>query len=652
MNSLLSIAFVYLFSAVVAVPISKRLGLGSVLGYLIAGIIIGPVLGLVGSETHEIQEVAEFGVVMMLFLVGMELEPATLWRLRNKLLGLGGLQVLGTVAVMAGLGMAFGMPWQVAVAAGCVVASSSTAIVLQTLGEKGLLGCPGGQSAFSVLLFQDIAVIPMLALLPLLAMPELAGHAGGGEAETSATLLDGLSGWLKTLIILGVVGGIVVGGHYLSRPVFRYIAESRLREVYTAFALMLVVGIAALMNLVGLSPALGAFLAGVVLADSEYRHALESTLDPFKGLLLGLFFITVGAGMNFGLLASEFFTILGMTVGVMVVKAAVLYALGKAFRLKRLDNQLFSLSLSQAGEFGFVLISFVVQHAVMPSAMGERLMLVVALSMLLTPTLFIVYEKLLAPRAATSDTREADSIEEENPVIIAGHGRFGQMVSSLLLACGHRSTVIDYDAETVDGMTRYGMKTYYGDATIPALLETAGIARARLLILAIDGREQAVQIVEYVHRLYPDLPIISRAYDRLHVYELHRAGSIALIRELFDSSIRCGQTALEFLGMDAGQAERMASFYAARDRRSVRLMAEAWQPGQGRFSNPEMAKIGQDDDAETQAMMAALMRGESVDWQPGEEGWRERLAARRTAQRRSTDKAGSAERTQPPDTRP
>ena len=341
-----------------------------------------------------------------------------------------------------------------------------------------------------------------------------------------------------------------------------------------------------------------------------------------------------------------------MTVGVMVVKAAVLYALGKAFRLKRLDNQLFSLSLSQAGEFGFVLISFVVQHAVMPSAMGERLMLVVALSMLLTPTLFIVYEKLLAPRAATSDTREADSIEEENPVIIAGHGRFGQMVSSLLLACGHRSTVIDYDAETVDGMTRYGMKTYYGDATIPALLETAGIARARLLILAIDGREQAVQIVEYVHRLYPDLPIISRAYDRLHVYELHRAGSIALIRELFDSSIRCGQTALEFLGMDAGQAERMASFYAARDRRSVRLMAEAWQPGQGRFSNPEMAKIGQDDDAETQAMMAALIRGESVDWQPGEEGWRERLAARRTAQRRSTDKAGSAERTQPPDTRP
>lgn len=283
--------------------------------------------------------------------------------------------------------------------------------------------------------------------------------------------------------------------------------------------------------------------------------------------------------------------------------------------------------------------------------MGERLMLVVALSMLLTPVLFIIYEKLLAPRAAEGDTREADSIEEEHPVIIAGHGRFGQMVSSLLLACGHTSTVIDADAETVDGLTRYGMKTYYGDATIPALLETAGIARAKLLILAIDDREAAVQIVEYVHRLYPDLPIICRAYDRLHVYELYRAGGGALVRELFDASIRCGQTALEYLGMDAEQAARMAAFYAARDRRSVRLMAEAWRPDQGRFDNPEMARIAQEDEAETQALMAALLRGEAVDWQPGEEGWRERLLA----QRRATGEAGSATGTQPPqrpDTRP
>ena len=351
MGSLLFTAFIYLFAAVVAVPLSKRLGLGSVLGYLLAGMIIGPALGLVGRETQEIQHVAEFGVVMMLFLVGLELAPGMLWRLRNKLLGLGGLQVGATVAVIALAAMALGQPWQVAVAAGCILALSSTAIVLQTLGEKNLLGSPGGQASFSVLLFQDIAAIPMLALLPLLAMPELLGQAHGASGHDEANLLTGMNDYLKAAVTLGVIAAIVVGGHFLSRPVFRFIAASRMREVFTASALTLVVGIAALMTAIGLSPALGAFIAGVVLANSEYRHELESNIEPFKGLLLGLFFITVGAGINFNLLFDEFGIILGLTLVMMLLKIAVLLILGRIFKLRGPDNQLFALSLGHPDNY-------------------------------------------------------------------------------------------------------------------------------------------------------------------------------------------------------------------------------------------------------------------------------------------------------------
>ncbi|MDO4643602.1 MAG: monovalent cation:proton antiporter-2 (CPA2) family protein [Cardiobacteriaceae bacterium] len=616
MTELLTTAFIYLFAAVLIVPISKRLGLGSVLGYLLAGILIGPVLGLVGQETHDIQHIAEFGVVMMLFLVGLELEPAMLWNLRHKLLGLGGLQVILTIMAVAALAVALGQPWQIGIAAGCVMALSSTAIVLQTLGEKGLLGSPGGQSCFSVLLFQDIAVIPMLALLPLLALPELVGlHHGGGHEST--TLLEGLNGYLKTLIILAVVGSIIVGGHYLSRPIFRYIAASRLREVYTATALALVVGIAALMNLIGLSPALGAFVAGVVLADSEYRHELESTLEPFKGLLLGLFFITVGAGINFELLFNEIGIILALTFAVILIKALILFILGKAFRLNRPNDLLFALGLAQAGEFGFVLLSFVVKNGIMPNDIAERLLLVVALSMLFTPLLFIFYDKIVTLYAAQGHgTREADVIEEENPIIIVGHGRFGQMVNGLLLSCHYHTTVIDYDTDTVENMTRYGIKTYFGDASRPDLLATAGIAKAKLLVVAIDNREQAISIVAHVRRAHPDLPIIARAYDRFHTYDLYNAGANAIIRETFDAAIRSGRTALEILGMDPEKAKQISDFYYHRDRHSVALMAEAYDPNLPYFANDKMTAISKADDAETDAMIAALLRGEKVDWQP------------------------------------
>ncbi len=619
MTALLLYAFIYLFAAVVAVPISKRLGLGSVLGYLLAGIAIGPVLHLVGNETQSIQHVAEFGVVMMLFLVGLELEPAMLWRLRNKLLGLGGLQVGLTIALIAVVAVAIGQPWQVGIAAGCVLALSSTAIVLQTLGEKGLLPSPGGQSSFSVLLFQDIAVIPMLALLPLLAMPELMGAAAHGNSHESINLLENLNGYLRALITLAAIAGIVVGGHFLSRPIFRYIAASRMREVFTIFALTLVVGIAALMSLIGLSPALGTFLAGVVLANSEYRHELESNLEPFKGLLLGLFFITVGAGIDFTLLFGEFWLILALTLAVMLIKALVLLALGMVFKLKGLDRKLFALGLAQAGEFGFVLLSFNVQNALMSPATADRLLLVVALSMLLTPMLFIFYDKVLVPRAYQGGQRQQDAVEAENPVIIAGHGRFGQMVNSLLLACGYQTTVIDYDPETVDGLSKYGLKTYFGDATRPELLETAGIEKAKLLVVAIDNKEQAVAMVEHVSRIRPDLPMVVRAYDRTHVYDLYRAGGQAIVRETFDAAIRSGRMALELLGMDKAKAAEVSTFYYHRDRHSVALMAGLYNPELPRFGNTEMMKVALADDAETAEMIQALLRGEAVDWQPGAE---------------------------------
>ena len=619
MNSLLSIAFVYLFSAVVAVPISKRLGLGSVLGYLIAGIIIGPVLGLVGSETHEIQEVAEFGVVMMLFLVGMELEPATLWRLRNKLLELGGLQILGTVAVMAGLGMAFGMPWQVAVAAGCVVASSSTAIVLQTLGEKNLLASQGGQASFSVLLFQDIAVIPMLALLPLLALPELAGQATEAAHHADAVnLLAGLPAYEKAGITFGVIALIVVGGHFLAGPIFRYIAAARLREIFTVVSLALVIGIAVLMSLIGLSPALGTFLAGVVLANSEYRHELESNIEPFKGLLLGLFFITVGAGVDFELLAHQGWKILGITLCVIIAKGLILLLLGKVFRLKRLDQKLFALALAQAGEFGFVLLSLVESNGVMPSHIAKQLLLAVALSMLFTPLLFILYDKVMVPRAyaraKAGDAVRPDVIEQKHPVIIAGHGRFGRVINAMLTACGYKTTVSDHNAATVAGYKRFGVETYFGDASRQELLLIAGLAEARLLVVAIDNHEQAMKITEFARKTNPGIKIVARSYDAQQTYELYHAGADEIVRENFDSAVRCGKRALECLGMPKLKAEEVGNLYFHRNRHGMAMAAKAYDPSIGMFENKALIEIMRAEMAETERLIRQLLHDQAISW--------------------------------------
>ncbi|UPR27241.1 cation:proton antiporter [Vibrio cyclitrophicus] len=574
-------AFIYLTAAVIAVPIAKRLGLGSVLGYLIAGVVIGPIIGLVGEETTTIQHFAEFGVVMMLFLVGLELEPKMLWAMRNRLMGLGGLQVGGTTAIVMGIAQFFGQPWTIALTIGLIFALSSTAIVLQTFNEKGLSKTEGGKNAFSVLLFQDIAVIPMLAFIPLLALPELVALAESA-AQTAAhhdefSLVAGLPSWAYGLVITASIAIVVVGGHYLSRPLFRFVASSGLREIFTATALMLVIGIAALMSLVGLSPALGTFLAGVVLANSEFRHELESNIDPFKGLLLGLFFITVGAGINFGVLFNDFALIIGLTLGVMALKALVLFTLALIFRIKNSDRWLFTLSLAQAGEFGFVLLSFSAQNHVLPADIVQTLSLVVALSMFLTPGLFILFDKVILPRyEQKSNDREEDKIEEKGTVIIAGIGRFGQIVNRLLVSNDVNTVVLDHQANQVDLLRSINIKSYFGDATRHDLLHTAGIEEAAMLVVAIDNQDSSVELVKYVKHTYPKVKILARAFDRGHSYRLREAGADFVESETYHSALEMGAQALRSLGHHPFFVEQQKSTYQRVESRKSEKLYQAW----------------------------------------------------------------------------
>ena len=593
MEGLLLDATIYLAAAVIAVPFAARLGLGSVLGYLLAGIIIGPVLNLVGSETKDLQHFAEFGVVMMLFLIGLELDPRALWDMRHRLLGLGGLQIVITMAVVSAGAVVLGQPVLTAIAIGMIFALSSTAIVLQTLSEKGLMRQAGGRSAFSVLLTQDIAVIPMLILLPLLAVipgpsinpdgsvqrPQSDAIPGADHGhEEALSLVAGLSGLGATLVTLAAIVGVVLAGIYLTRPLFRYIHAARLREMYTAFALLIVIGIAFLMILVGLSPALGTFLAGVVLANSEFRHELESDIEPFKGLLLGLFFITVGAGIDLPKLFAQPLTIIGLTLAMMLSKGAVLYALGKLFQLRGRDKWLFTLSLAQAGEFGFVLLSFSAQQSVLPGPLADMLLLVVALSMLLTPLFFITYDKLSHRMGDDEGHPAQDEIDTDGPIIIAGVGRFGQTVNRMVQMSGFGTTVLDHDLTTIQTMRKFGFKGYFGDPTRPEVLRAAGLAEASVLVAALDDPDATTRLVAYARRERPDLHIVARAHDRFHVYALYRAGANDIVREMFDSSLRAGRYVLENLGLSDFEAAALERTYFNFDREAVRELAKVWNP--------------------------------------------------------------------------
>jgi len=563
-------AFVYLAAAVITVPVSKRLGLGSVLGYLIAGVVIGPFgLGLVGQEGEDVMRFAEFGVVMMLFLVGLQLQPDLLWRMRVSILGLGGLQMIANAVLLSGLAILLGLSWQTALAIALILPLSSTAIGVQTLTERGLMRTEGGQSAFSILLFQAVAVIPILALLPLLTTNPVEA------VSQSVTSSNTLAGWQQTLLVMGTVGGIVAGGRFLMRPVFRFIAATRLREIFTATALLLVVGITLAMQGVGLSPALGTFVAGVVLAESEYRHELMSTVEPFQSLLLGLFFLSVGASINFNLILGQPLLILGLILGVSILKSGVLIGLGKLFRLDLNQSILFAFALVQGDEFAFVLFSFAAQSNVLSENLAGSLIAVVALSMLLSPLFMIVYDRLIAPRfILQSDDQEADDIDDNaNSVIIAGFGRFGQIVGRLLLANGYPITVLEHNPAQIELLRRFGWKVFYGDASRIDLLYAAGAGQSKLLVIAINDSEQILEIVDLARKHFPHLKILARAIDRRHSYELIRRGVDVIQRETFGSALDMGVEALKLLGLRAYKAHRAAQTFRHHDEEALYDMA-------------------------------------------------------------------------------
>ncbi|WP_319826485.1 cation:proton antiporter [Thalassovita sp.] len=623
MQAFLFQASIYLAAMVIAVPLAARLGLGSVLGYLGAGIVIGPVFGLVGSETADLQHFAEFGVVMMLFLIGLELEPRTLWDMRHRLIGLGGLQIILTALAVMGGAVAMGQALPQALAIGLIFSLSSTAIVLQTLSEKGLMQTNGGRSAFSVLLTQDIAVIPMLALLPLLATaPTMVLRSDGSIArakdlETShdahLSLVDGLPAWGVTLVTLGAVAVIILAGIYLTRPVFRYIHHARLREINTALALLIVVGISFIMYAVGLSPALGAFLAGVVLANTEFKHELEGDLQPFKGLLLGLFFITVGAGINFDILYASPVRILTMTVALILVKGLILYGLATLFKMRRRNRWLFTLSLAQAGEFGFVLLSFARQTHVLTGSLSERLLMVVALSMLVTPLLFILYEWMSRRMSEDTETAEADEIDAQGPVIIAGIGRFGQIVNRLVQSSGFKTVVLDHDMETIQLMRKFGFKGFFGDPTRPELLHAAGLKEARVLVAALDNPEATTRLVTFARRERPDLHIIARAHDRNHVFELFKAGADDIVRELFDSSLRAGRYVLENVGLSEYEAAEAERLFYHHDRDALRDLADLWDPNVPSAKNEAFIRRSRELDKTLESALQAQLEAREKD---------------------------------------
>jgi monovalent cation:proton antiporter-2 (CPA2) family protein len=572
LNEFLVGALVYLAAAVISAPLAKRAGLDSVLGFLAAGALIGPAaLGIVGSEGEAVKHFAEFGVIVMLFLVGLELEPEKLWNLRRHIFGLGLAQVVTVALAVGALSLLVSSGWRESVAIGLILALSSTAIVLKSLQEKGLLKTKVGQSVFSVLLFQDIAVIPILALLPLIAVTQ--GH---GEDGHSASLIGAYPVWAQALLTIGAVAVVLVVGRYVMRPIFRFVAETGAREIFVAFALLLVVAITLLMGLVGLSAALGTFLAGVVLADSEYRHELEMDLEPFKGLLLAIFFIAVGSGIDFSLFKNAPALLLIGLIVFILIKLAIHFGLAKAFGMNAPDQSRFSFSLAQGSEFGFVLITFALGLGLLAAQSASLLTAIIALSMAAAPLLMKFEERVMQQRFVSAKPgREADTIVHDGTdVIIAGHGRFGMTIGRLLRAQGFRCTVLDHDSEQVEVLRKFGFAVFYGDALRLDLLEAAGAKEAKVLIIAIDDHDTINQLIDIAQHNYPNLKILSRAYDRAHAYEVIRSGVTHVYREVIGSSMDLARDALVVLGKSAPEADRVTTLFRQHDEKFLRKAAE------------------------------------------------------------------------------
>ncbi|MGN6297977.1 MAG: monovalent cation:proton antiporter-2 (CPA2) family protein [Ginsengibacter sp.] len=566
-------AIIFLTVAVIFVPVAKKLGLGSVLGYLLAGVVIGPfILGFVGNEGESILHFAEFGVVLMLFLIGLELQPELLWKLRKSILGLGVMQLIVTTACVAALAMAFGFGWQHALILGIILSMSSTAIVLQILTEKGLMKTTAGQSAFAVLLFQDVAVIPILAILPLFGKMAPGSTAG---VEHSMTWVDGKPGWLQGLIVFGSIAAIIVVGRLLIRPLLRIVAKTEMREIFTALALLIVIAIAELMTQIGLSPALGAFLAGVVLANSEYRHELESDIEPFKGLLLGIFFMAVGASINFHLVADQKWAVISWVLLLIVIKSAVLLLLGKFLKMGAKQNFIFSFSLSQVGEFAFVLLSFSMQQGILPQDTVSLMIAVVAISMGLTPIVMLLNEKIILPRLGTEvkPEREPDVIDERNKVIIAGFGHFGSTVGRFLKSNKIEATYLDMNSDRVDILRKMGFKVFYGDASRHELLDFAGAKDASIIIIAVGSAEKRLEVVETVKKHFPHLHMLIRSTNRYDAYEQMNAGLLHIYRETLDTSLRVGVDAMSLLGYRKYTARHLANTFFKYDEQALKRLS-------------------------------------------------------------------------------
>lgn len=557
--------FILLAATCLVVPVVSRFKLGSVPAYLLAGIMIGP-FGLALIDTPaSILHIAEFGVVMMLFLIGLELEPAKLWALRRSIIGLGGLQVTLTSLAFCAVGLALGFDGNSSLAVGMALALSSTALVLQSLQEKNLLHTPMGEASFSVLLFQDLAVIPILIVLPLLA-------TGVALPPPTTTLwLDGFAPWLRAVLTIAAVTTLIFGGRYLSRHLFRAVARTKLREVFTATSLALIVGVTLLMGKLGLSPALGAFIAGVVLANSEYRHTLESDLQPFKGLLLGLFFISVGMGIDFKILTTAPFAVLGLVVGLVALKIIILYVLGRVFGLERAQSAGFAVALAQGGEFAFVLFQYAQGFKLFTPEQSGLLTIAVSLSMALTPLMMVFYTRYVVPLFMSAlPQKEFDVIQEKNTVILAGFGRFGQIVGRFLMGQGVDVTILEKDPDQIDLLRKFGYQGYYGDPAREDLLRSAGAAHARLLIIAVDEPDSCLEIARLAKRAFPHLAIYARAYDRQHAYALHKLGIAYFKREMFDSALTLAQEAMVFLGRRESDMQYRAEQFRRHDEATLK----------------------------------------------------------------------------------
>ncbi|HEY6966170.1 MAG TPA: monovalent cation:proton antiporter-2 (CPA2) family protein [Burkholderiales bacterium] len=540
-------ALVYLAAGALVVPVFTRLGLGSVLGFLVAGMAIGPWGLAFVSNPAVVLSFAEFGVVLLLFLVGLELNPRRVWQMRKAIFGMGAVQVLVTVAVFAAAGWALGLAPKVALVAGMGIAMSSTAIGLASLQEKKLLPTPGGQASFSVLLFQDLAVIPLLLLLAFISPGKSAGPFD----------------WTSIALALAVIAAVIAVGRLLLRPVLRYIANTRQRDIFVGFSLLLVFGVAALMEAVGLSAALGTFLGGVLLADSEYRHELELDIEPFKGLLLGLFFIAVGMSVDLGLFVRSPLLLLSVVVSILAIKMLLLYPIAQTFGYcGRADASLFAIALSQVGEFAFVL--FAAAGGILPKPTLDLLNAAVAVSMLSTPLLMKLYERVLAPRFARAEARQPDAIDEQNPVIIAGYGRFGQVVQRVLEGMKIRATIVDHDPNQIDLVRRFGTKAYYGDATRLDLLVAAGARQAKLLVVAVDNADSAMAIARLARRHFHHLKLVVRARSRTDAFEYHEMG-VPAVRETFGSALDAAEAALRALDHGPLAARRVAARFRRHD---------------------------------------------------------------------------------------